>query len=198
MGSVAASGGYYMACGADAIFADRMTVTGSIGIISGKFTFGGLLEKMGINVERVDIEPSGNPGNPFEPYTDEQHENSFEAMRQGYELFVETVARGRNMTFEQVDAIGQGRVWSGKDALEIGLVDYNGGVVDAIDHAAELAGIQGEDHEIVVFPRLSGLGSLNFSPFGVNTIAGALNEVTEDPLLNAAGPLYIAPVIVIE
>ena len=198
MGSVAASGGYYMACGADAIFADRMTITGSIGIISGKFTFGGLLEKIGVNVERVDIEPSGNPGNPFEPYTDDQYENSFEALRQGYELFVGTVARGRDMTFEEVDAIGQGRVWSGKDALEIGLVDYNGGVVDAIEYAERLVGIQNDDPEIIIFPRLTGFGSLNISPLGLNSMEEAFDEVTEDPLLNASGPLYMAPAIVIE
>lgn len=198
MGSVAASGGYYMACGADAIFADRMTITGSIGIISGKFTWGGLLEKIGVNVERIDIEPSGNPGNPFEPYTEEEYESHFNAMREGYNLFVTTVAHGRDMTFEEVDAIGQGRVWSGKDALELGLVDRNGGVVDAIAYAADLAGIEDPSPEIVVFPRLTGFGSFNFGPAGFTTMADAVKEVTDDPLLNSAGPLYLAPSLVIE
>ncbi len=197
MGGVAASGGYYMACGADAIFADRMTITGSIGIISGKITYGDMLEKLGINVERVDIEPSGSPRNPFEPYTEEQWEREFASMRQGYELFVNTVARGRDMTFEEVDAIGQGRVWSGKDALELGLVDHNGGVVDAVAHAARLAEIDG-DHDLVVFPRVSGLGTLSLSPFQGVSVSGALNELAEDPLLNAQGPLYMAPWLIVE
>lgn len=197
MGGVAASGGYYMACGADAIFADRMTITGSIGIISGKITYGDLLEKLGINVERVDIEPSGNPRNPFEHYTEEQWQREFDSMRHGYELFVNTVAEGRNMTFEEVDAIGRGRVWSGMDALELGLVDYNGGVMDAVAHAARLAGME-DDPKMVVFPRLCGLGSLELSPFGAGTISDAVSELTDDPLLNAEGPLYLAPVMELE
>lgn len=196
MGSVAASGGYYMACGADAIFADRMTVTGSIGIISGKFTFGGLLEKIGVNVERVDVEPSGNPGNPFEPYTEEEHESCFNAMQEGYNLFVSTVAKGRNMTFEEVDAIGQGRVWSGKDAIDLGLVDYNGGIVDAVAYAADLAGI--DDPDVVVYPRLTGLGNLSFNPLGLGTVSDACREVAVDPLLNSNGPMYLALPVVIE
>lgn len=197
MGGVAASGGYYMACGADAIFADRMTITGSIGIISGKITYGDMLEKLGINVERVDIEPSGSPRNPYEPYTEEQWEREFASMRQGYELFVNTVARGRDMTFDEVDAIGQGRVWSGKDALELGLVDHNGGVVDAVAHAARIAEIDG-DHDLVVFPRVSGLGTLSMSLFQGASVSGALNELAGDPLLNARGPLYMAPWLIVE
>ncbi len=92
-------------------------------------------------------------------------------MREGYELFVNTVARGRDMTFEEVDAIGQGRVWSGADALELGLVDFNGGVVDAITHAGMLAGMGTDIPEIRVYPEVSGLGSLNLSPFGTGTLA---------------------------
>jgi len=196
MGSVAASGGYYMAAGADAIFADRMTVTGSIGIISGKFVFADLLENIGINVEKVEIEPSGNAGSPFEQYTGEEYERHFEAMRQGYNLFVSTVAEGRGMTFEEVDAIGQGRVWSGSDALELGLVDYNGGVVDAIAHAAMLAGIDDPNPCIEVFPKLSGFGSLNIGPGGL--FGEAINEIADIPFINAEGPLYLAPTLVIE
>ncbi len=198
MGAVAASGGYYMACGADAIFADRMTITGSIGIISGKIVFGDLLDMVGINVEKVEIDPAGSPGNPFEPYTETEHERHFTAMREGYNLFVNTVARGRDMTFDQVDAIGQGRVWSGSDALELGLVDFNGGVVDAIAHAAMLAGIDTIDPEIAIFPGVSGLGTLNLSPFGTASLAEAVAELAEDPILNARGPLYMAPFISVE
>jgi protease-4 len=198
MGSVAASGGYYMACGADAIFADRMTVTGSIGIISGKFVYADLLENLGINVEKVEIRPSGNSDNPFEPYTDDQYERQFEAMRQGYNLFVNTVAQGRDMTFAEVDSIGQGRVWSGADALELGLVDFNGGVTDAITHAAMLAGMDNDFPEIEVFPRLSGLGTLSLFPGGLSVFGSAVDDLTKLPLMNTEGPLYLAPTLVIE
>ncbi len=198
MGAVAASGGYYMACGADAIFADKTTITGSIGIISGKFVFGDLMERIGINVEKVEIEPSGNPGNPFEPYTEDEFDRHFAAMRQGYELFAGTVAESRGMTFEEVDSIGQGRVWAGMDALELGLVDYNGGVLDAIAYAAHLGGIDQNEPEILVYPATSGFGSISLSPFGFNSIAETVTELADDPLLNTAGPLYLAPVIVME
>ncbi len=184
MGSVAASGGYYMACGADAIFADRLTVTGSIGIISGKFVFGTLLSRLGINVEAVSIDPAGSPGNPFEPFTEEERQRKFDAMRGGYELFVNTVARGRGMTFEEVDAIGQGRVWSGSDALALGLVDYNGGVADAVLHAAGFAGIPDPFPEIVVFPEPPVIGTL--SP-GLPSVSSLFSH----PLFTGGGYLYI-------
>ncbi len=184
MGSVAASGGYYMACGADAIFADRLTVTGSIGIITGKFVYGDLLERLGINVESVSIDPSGDPGNPFEPYTEDEWTREFDAMRGGYELFVNTVARGRGMSFEQVDSIGQGRVWSGSDALELGLVDYNGGVADAVMHAAGLAGIEDRFPEIVVFPEPSPFGSFS-------TGLPSLSTLASHPLFTGGGYIYL-------
>ncbi len=196
MGAVAASGGYYMACGADAIFADKMTVTGSIGIISGKVVYGDLLEMVGINVEKIEIDPSGNPGNPYEPYTEDQHERHFEAMREGYNLFVNTVSEGRNMSFDEIDAIGQGRVWSGVDALEQGLVDYNGGVVDAITHAAELSRIADKDYDIAVFPALEGFGTINLMPS--LSVSEFMHELSTDPILNTEGSLYLAPVVVIE
>ena len=197
MGSVAASGGYYMACGADAIFADNMTVTGSIGIITGKFVFGDLLETLGINVEKVEIQPAGNAGNPFERYTEEQYASRFDAMREGYNLFVSTVAKGRDMTFDEVDAIGQGRVWSGTDALENGLIDYTGGVVDAISHAAMLADINDRTPEIIIFPELTGLGSINLLPGGLSTIE-AVQDLANDPFINCQGPMYLAPILIIE
>lgn len=196
MGAVAASGGYYMACGADAIFADKMTVTGSIGIITGKFVFGGLLEMVGINVEKVEIDPSGSPSNPFEPYTEEQHERRFNAMREGYNLFVNTVADGRGMSFDEVNAIGQGRVWSGVDALELGLVDYNGGVIDAINHAAELARITDEDYQIKIFPTMDGFGTINMFPS--LSASEFLQELSSDPIISCEGPLYLAPIVIVE
>jgi protease-4 len=195
MGGVAASGGYYMACGADAIFADKLTVTGSIGIVTGKFVFGELLNRIGINVEKIEIRPLGNPGNPYEPYTEEQRERQFDAMREGYNLFVSTVAQGRSKTFDEIDAIGQGRIWSGADALELGLVDYNGGVVNAVAHAARLADIS-DNPDIVLFPELAGLGSFGF-PIGLSALV-TLEAITDDPFVTIEGPLYLAPELVIE
>ncbi len=169
MGGVAASGGYHMACGADRIFADRLTVTGSIGIISGKFSFGGLLDSLGVNVEEISTGPMASMNSPFRPYTDSQRGRAFDLMEDGYNLFVETVARGREMTFEEVDSIGKGRVWSGADALEIGLIDEYGGVVDAVYYAAGLTGMSiDEALEVRIYPTPSFPGSIAFPGFGVS------------------------------
>ncbi len=169
MGGVAASGGYEMACGADRIFADRMTVTGSIGIITGKFSFGGLMDSLGINVEEVSTSPMASMSSSFRPYTDIERSRVFDLMEDGYNLFVETVAQGRGMTFEQVDSIGRGRVWSGMDGLEIGLVDECGGVVDAVYYAARLAGMDiGEVPEVLIYPSPSFPGNIELPGFGVS------------------------------
>jgi len=141
MGTSAASGGYYMACGANRIFADRMTVTGSIGIISGKISIGGLMDSLGINIEEINTGPMASMNSMFRPYTERERGRSFDIMEDGYNLFVQTVAEGRGMTFEEVDSIGQGRVWSGKDAAENGLIDECGGIVDAVYYAAGLTGM---------------------------------------------------------
>jgi len=169
MGGVAASGGYAMACGADRIFADRMTVTGSIGIISGKFAFGGLMDSLGINVEEVATGPMASMNSPFRPYTERERGRAFDLLEDGYNLFVEMVAEGRGMTFEEVDSVGRGRVWSGSDALEIGLIDEYGGVVDAVYHAARLTGLDiDEVPEVRIYPTPSFPGSIAFPGFGVS------------------------------
>lgn len=167
MGGVAASGGYYMACGADRIFADRMTVTGSVGIISGKFAFGDMLDSLGINTEEVSTGPMASMYSPFHRFSEDQRERAYLLMEDGYNLFVETVARGRDMTFEEVDSIGRGRVWSGADALEVGLVDQLGGVADAVSYASGLAGIEGIP-EVRIYPTPEFPGTMEIPGFGVS------------------------------
>lgn len=142
MGDVAASGGYYISCGADKIVATPSTITGSIGVISAipnmkKF----FNNKLGITFDEVktnefaDFIPFERPMNPQERKIMERMTDNI------YDVFITHVASGRNMTKEQVDAIGQGRIWIGTDALKIGLVDKLGGLNDAIELAAELAGL---------------------------------------------------------
>ena len=190
MGSVAASGGYDMACGADRIFADRMTVTGSIGIISGKFSFGGLLDSLGINIEEVTTGPMASMYSPFRPYTDRERGRSFDLLEDGYNHFVETVARGRDMTFEEVDSIGRGRVWSGTDALEIGLIDEYGGVVDAVYYAAELTGMDtDQEPEVRIYPTPSFPGSIALPGFGVSEYL--VEFLGSDQVLYLMQPVYI-------
>ncbi|MCD4702028.1 MAG: signal peptide peptidase SppA [Candidatus Aegiribacteria sp.] len=169
MGGVAASGGYAMACGADRIFAERMTITGSIGIISGKFSFGGLLDSLGINIEEVSTAPMASMNSSFRPYTERERGRTFDLLEDGYNLFVEMVAEGRGMTFEEVDSVGQGRVWSGMDALGIGLIDEYGGVVDAVYYAAGLTGMDiDEVPEVRIYPTPSFPGAMELPGFGVS------------------------------
>ncbi len=153
MGGAAASGGYYMACGAERVFADAMTVTGSIGVITGKLSWGGLLDSLGVNVVEIATGERAGMYSPYDRFSEEERELSHDLMMESYQLFVETVAEGRDMTVEEVDEVGRGRVWAGSDAAELGLVDEVGGVVDAISYAASVSGMrERETPDVVVYP----------------------------------------------
>jgi protease-4 len=190
MGSVAASGGYYMACEADRIFADRLTITGSIGIISGKIVFGGLLDSLGVNIESVQTAPMATMYSTFRPFTEAERGRAFDLMEDGYNLFVERVAEGRGMTFGEVDSIGRGRVWSGADALGIGLIDEWGGIADAVVYAAGAAGMDVDGvPEVAIYPAPSFPGSLGFPGAGIT--AGLWELLSGEPTLFLAPPMAV-------
>lgn len=142
MGNVAASGGYYIACAADYIFADPTTITGSIGVFGMIPNVSGFMtEKLGVTFDEAVTNENANYitiNKALSPYQREVIQTSVERV---YDSFIGKVAEGRNMTKEDVDRIGQGRVWSGSQAIEIGLVDELGGLKEAIAKAAELAEI---------------------------------------------------------
>lgn len=140
MGDVAASGGYYLACNADRIFAEPTTISGSIGVFGAVPNLSKLADNIGINAEQVSTNKSPNYS-LFEPITDEFVAVTKEGVEDVYTAFLERVSAGRNMTVQEVDSIAQGRVWSGVDAVQIGLVDELGSLEDAISYAAELANI---------------------------------------------------------
>lgn len=142
MGNYAASGGYYIACNATKIFAENNTITGSIGVFGILPNFSGLTNKMGIHSEQVKTHENSGNYNPFAPIDEKFKVVTTEGVEQIYKTFVSHVAQGRKMTFAQVDAIAQGRVWTGSDAIKIGLVDKIGGLDDAIQEAARLAKIK--------------------------------------------------------
>ncbi len=142
MGGMAASGGYYISCPADVVLADRLTLTGSIGVFGLMMNLEkGLKDKLGITVDGVKTNPSADLMSPFRKMTDPERATIQSHVEKVYATFVNHVAAGRNMTFEQVDAIGQGRVWSGVDARRIGLIDDFGGLRQAIELAADRAGV---------------------------------------------------------
>lgn len=139
MGNYAASGGYYIACNANKIFAENNTITGSIGVFGILPNFSKLTKKIGINVEQVKTHENAAKYSPFVPLDEKFKAVTLEEVEKIYKTFVTHVAQGRKMTFAQVDAIAQGRVWAGSEALKIGLVDEIGGLDDAIHEAAALA-----------------------------------------------------------
>ena len=140
MGDYAASGGYYISAPADAIIADATTLTGSIGVFGLMFNAEKALNnKLGITIDVAKTNPSADMGMPFRAVSSNERAKIMRSIEQVYSTFVNHVADGRNMTFDSVDAIGQGRVWTGNDGNRIGLVDEIGGLKYAIAVAADKA-----------------------------------------------------------
>jgi protease-4 len=156
MGAVAASGGYYVSMSADAIVANAGTITGSIGVVTGKLVARELKDRLGVGSDSVRTNPNADAWSINQPFTDEQHAHVEAEADLLYTDFVERVAQGRKMTVEAVDAIARGRVWTGADALEHGLVDELGGLRTAIARAKVLAGLEPDaDVRLVSFPGSS-------------------------------------------
>ncbi len=142
MGNVAASGGYYISMGAEKIFAERTTITGSIGVIGTRFTATDLLnDRIGLTFDEIQIHENAGWFDPSTELTPAQRTRFDRFISEAYEQFVNRVADSREMTYDEVHALAQGRVWSGEDAYEAGLTDAVGGLSDAVAAAAELAGI---------------------------------------------------------
>jgi len=167
MSDVAASGGYYIAMPAHAIVAEPSTLTGSIGVVLTKFVIDGTLKKLGMNMEGVTRGRYADLYSPVKPFSPEEKARVFETMQATYDTFVEKAAQGRNTTPEKIDAIGQGRVWTGRQAKEIGLVDELGGLDRAIALAKQRARIPQESEvELVIYPPRKTFYDYVRSPFG--------------------------------
>ncbi|MCF6348192.1 MAG: signal peptide peptidase SppA [Flavobacteriaceae bacterium] len=169
MGNYAASGGYYIACNADKILAEPTTITGSIGVFGMIPNVSELADRMGINAEQVGTNKQSLGYSLFEPMSDDFHKVVKESIEDVYITFVNRVSKGRNMTFAQVDSIAQGRVWTGIEALENGLVDQLGSLEDAIEVAAELAEVT--DYRITNYPRYKKDFKDAFKPFSFTKVA---------------------------
>ena len=141
MGDVAASGGYYVACGAQHIVAGATTLTGSIGVIAGKIDWHGLLEKAGIHREIIRIGATASMPSTFASYSDHEWELLQRWMDEIYQRFKARVAVGRGRSLEAIEEIARGRVWTGRQALSLGLIDEIGDVAVAVRKAKELAQI---------------------------------------------------------
>lgn len=175
MGNVAASGGYYISCSANRIFADPTTLTGSIGIFGMFFSGEGLIkEKLGIDTDVVKTNDHSDFGGSYplplpisaRPLTDYERNVLQQYVNRGYDTFLTRVMDGRHMRRSQLDSIAQGRVWTGKDALAIGLVDELGGLNEAIAASVQMAELT--SYSLVEYPKLK------------NTFEALLTEFTSE------------------
>ena len=151
MGDYAASGGYWISAGANRIFADPLTITGSIGIFGLIPNIEGLTKKLGLSFELVSTNPEANFPDLFSPLNPKQLAGMQEMVEEGYNQFVGRVAKGRKMPESKVRRIGEGRVWDAVTAMKIGLVDELGGLQDAIDWVAQDLNI--ENYGVSRYPR---------------------------------------------
>ena len=150
MGNYAASGGYYISCNADRIFAEAGTITGSIGVFGVIPNASTLANQWGINAETVSTHPNAQWYSVFQKPTEQFRKETTESIERIYSIFLDRVARGRAKTVAEVDSIAQGRVWSGKEALANGLVDELGSVNDAVAYAAKENGLK--EYRTVSYP----------------------------------------------
>lgn len=146
----AASGGYYISCNANYIFAQSMTLTGSIGIFGMMPDGKALADRLGVAIETVNTNRYSDYGSVYRPMNDGEAALTQSSVADGYDLFLKRCAAGRMMSVADIDKIAQGRVWTGTMAKEIGLVDEIGGLDDAVDKAVELAGI--ESYTLLSYP----------------------------------------------
>lgn len=144
MGEVAASGGYYIAAGTDRIMANPATLTGSIGVIATFTNVEDLLDKVGVDVTIIKSGKFKDMGSAYDDMTAEEQALLQQLIDESYEQFVGVVAEGRGMPREEIRELADGRVYSGRQALELGLIDELGNTPDAIEVAADLGGIEGE------------------------------------------------------
>ncbi|MDE3156793.1 MAG: signal peptide peptidase SppA [Acidobacteriota bacterium] len=167
MSDLAASGGYYIALPAQVIVAQPGTLTGSIGIFGGKMVTGGTFQKLGAAIDAVSVGKYAQMNSPARPYTPEEQAKLEQQLQAFYDQFVEKAAAARHKTPEQIDAIGQGRVWTGQQAKANGLVDELGGLDRAIAIAKARAKIPaGQSVQLVTYPARPSLFQMLARPFG--------------------------------
>jgi protease-4 len=197
MGDVAASGGYYVAAGADAIFAEPGTVTGSIGVFVGHFDASELFGKLGLNLETVKRGARADLFSPNRSLTEREKKTLQNWVDSFYDGFVSRVAEARGLSKADVDRVAQGRVWTGAQALDRGLIDRIGGLEDALGEAKRRAGlapdseieIQDEESLSVELTDFAGASALDVVPMGMGPRAvRALRLLGEPGTLRAVLP----------
>lgn len=179
-GDYAASGGYWISCGCSRLFSDATSLTGSIGVFSMIPEFSQVSKKLGVSIESVSSNKHGDILSLMRPFDAAETAYMQASVEDIYDRFVNLVASSRGMEPSAVDAIAQGRVWAGTDALEIGLVDEIGTLRDAINYAASLAGlISAEDYKVITYPAV---------PTTLEQVVTMLGQQREEPTVLADTP----------
>ncbi|HVR29868.1 MAG TPA: signal peptide peptidase SppA [Thermoanaerobaculia bacterium] len=192
MSDVAGSGGYWVAMGADAIVAHPTTITGSIGVVFTKLNLDGFFAWMGTNIERLATAP-GAGALGLGPLEESERQAILGWMDAVYDLFTEHVAAGRELDLARVREVAQGRVWSGRDALEIGLIDRLGGLEEAFTLAKEMAGLDPERrYPLEIFPRPRSLYDALFNPGRTAAATWLGRSGVEEWLDRATSPQVLA------
>jgi len=198
LGDVAASGGYFAAAGCDRIFADRTTVTGSIGIFFGKADISGLLRKMGLAWHTYRRGESADIDGYYRGYTDAERARLKKQIRYFYGRFVSAVSRGRELEPSEVDAVGRGRVWTGAQAAEVGLVDEIGGIADVLALAKARAGIAEDTPTSIVFlPQEKPSFLERLIGRSLPVLSSAADSDGLDPETELPAPPSVAPLLAI-
>jgi protease-4 len=154
MGNVAGSGGYYITMGAKKIYAEPGTITGSIGVLGGKLVTEGLYAKLGLSTEVVSRGKNSGIFTSASAFTPDERKIWLRHMEETYHEFVSKAAQGRHMEFSKVEALAQGRVYTGRQAKKLGLIDEVGTLKDAIAEAKKLAGLKADaDVDLLVLPE---------------------------------------------
>jgi protease-4 len=196
MGTVAASGGYYIACAGKEIYALPLTVTGSIGVFYGKADLSGLMQKVGVSVDTYKTTPRADAESLFRPFTEDERDALVVKVHQFYDTFLDRVSRGRHMAKADVDAVAQGRVWTGQEALDRKLVDKLGGLREALAEARKLGNLS-DDSPIEELPRVERtLLETALSMVGINAASEADGVAAIIPAAVKQVALAIAPMAI--
>ncbi|MFN2237077.1 MAG: S49 family peptidase, partial [Anaerolineales bacterium] len=183
MGPVAASGGYYVATPGNWIIAQPNTITGSIGVLYGKFAIGEMLKKIFINRELISRGEAALFLDPGESWSEEQKVKIWNSVNRIYKLFLERVADSRNMSAEAVGMVGGGRVWTGRQALHHELIDELGGLDDAIKKARELAGLREDAAVRMFYPDKVPVPPLVGPTAAISYVLGAVKMLNERAII---------------